>query len=248
MSFGTGVSSYSLSAPSFGTTSFSATPGALTVPPSYSATSFSATPGALTIPDLTGYTTSLELPKETQSQYPPRGTLRPKNDKLDRFVKLVVEKIDFSIEQARALAEDTMRMQNELAESITGGDPQLRADLVEANQEIHRLRAQLVTRLGGCNDDDEEEEEEEEEEEFEEAEDAAIPEASDQKFDLEGFKRALEVQYVLEQGPQIEDFIAQAKALTAEDISFIDTHRKVIEAMSSAETRKAYIDGLSEEF
>ena len=80
------------------------------------------------------------------------------------------------------------------------------------------------------------------------AEDAAIPEASDQKFDLEGFKRALEVQYVLEQGPQIEDFIAQAKALTAEDISFIDTHRKVIEAMSSAETRKAYIDGLSEEF
>ena len=33
---------------------------------------------------------------------------------------------------------------------------------------VLRLRAQLVTRLGGCNDDDEEEEEEEEEEEFEE--------------------------------------------------------------------------------
>eukprot|EP00670_Eutreptiella_braarudii_P002073 CAMPEP_0174294552 /NCGR_PEP_ID=MMETSP0809-20121228/41970_1 /TAXON_ID=73025 ORGANISM="Eutreptiella gymnastica-like, Strain CCMP1594" /NCGR_SAMPLE_ID=MMETSP0809 /ASSEMBLY_ACC=CAM_ASM_000658 /LENGTH=182 /DNA_ID=CAMNT_0015396097 /DNA_START=24 /DNA_END=572 /DNA_ORIENTATION=+ len=111
-----------------------------------------------------------------------RSVLRPSNDKLDRLVSACIEKLDFGLQQINALAEDTKRMQNDIASSHTGGDPELRTQLSKANKEIHRLRTVLATQPGAVAEEAEEEEEEEAEEgevEAEEGEAVEDPKAEE---------------------------------------------------------------------
>eukprot|EP00667_Euglena_gracilis_P034632 EG_transcript_60736 len=55
---------------------------------------------------------------------PQRPALRPANDKLDRFVALCVEKLDAGLDQIKGLAEEVERMQQDIAASHAGGDPE----------------------------------------------------------------------------------------------------------------------------
>lgn len=86
---------------------------------------------------------------------PQRPALRPANDKLDRFVALCVEKLDAGLDQIKGLAEEVERMQQDIAASHAGGDPELRTQLSKANKEIHRLRTLLATQPGAVFDEEE---------------------------------------------------------------------------------------------
>jgi len=85
---------------------------------------------------------------------PTRPALRPTNDKLDRFVAICVEKLDFGLNQIKSLADEIQRFQYELTQSNTGGDPELRTQLGKANKEIHRLRTLLATQPGAVFDEE----------------------------------------------------------------------------------------------
>lgn len=105
-----------------------------------------------------------------------REVMRPGNDRLDRLVAICVEKLDFGLAQITALTEDCATMQSDLAASHTGGDKDLRTQLVKANKEIHRLRTILAATPGSVDDEPEDEVEEEGEEEEYAGEDKEVEE------------------------------------------------------------------------
>eukprot|EP01001_Neometanema_parovale_P011917 NODE_8178_length_718_cov_153.294118_g7926_i0.p1 GENE.NODE_8178_length_718_cov_153.294118_g7926_i0~~NODE_8178_length_718_cov_153.294118_g7926_i0.p1 ORF type:complete len:195 (+),score=49.02 NODE_8178_length_718_cov_153.294118_g7926_i0:56-586(+) len=84
-----------------------------------------------------------------------RPILRPAKDRLDRLVSCCLDKLDMGINQINTLAGETQRMQQQLRNSNTGGNPELRHQLKRANVEIHRLRTLLAEDCGRADEDNE---------------------------------------------------------------------------------------------